>query len=256
MNPTVRFSMLLAAACAGRPYFNAAVRALVSGRLNLDVPISVAVGLALGTAVFETSHHATPAYFTSALVLFALLLVGGALEQALRWRARPATGDFATLRAGTVMKFVSNAELAEMPATSTQPGDLVLVRPGERIAVDGVVIEGRSEIDQSLVTGETLPVSVAKDSIVYAGTLNVSGALRVSIRTAEHDRPCDRVAPVLHRVREARTRDVRFADRTVRLYAPLVHAAAFATLLGSVAFGASWHDAIITAIAMLIIACP
>src|SRR5215471_13412483 len=138
MNPTIRFSMLLAAACAGRPYFNAAVCALVSGRLNLDVPISVGVGLALGMAVFETSHHATRAYFTSALVLLALLLVGGTLEQALRRRARRATVDFATLRVGTVMKFVSNAELAEMPATSTQPGDLVLVRPGERVAVDGV----------------------------------------------------------------------------------------------------------------------
>jgi len=266
MNPTVRFSMLLAAACAGRPYFNAAVRALVSGRLNLDVPISVGVGLALGTAVFETSHHAPRAYFTSALVLLALLLVGGTLEQALRRRARPATGDFATLRAGTVMKFVSNAELAEMPATSTQPGDLVLVRPGERIAVDGVVIEGRSEIDQSLVTGETLMVSAVKDSIVCAGALNVSGALQVRVSHA----PLPYRAPYAAKGREAVRGDVtrmagrgrevhlrcaRLVDRAARLHLPLVQAAAFATLLAWVAFGASWHEAIVAAIAVVIITC-
>jgi len=249
-------ALMVLPARAWAPFFNSAVRALVARPLNMDVPIGVGIVLTLAMSIFETLHHPAHAYFDSALILLAFLLVGRALGKAIRRRSCAAAADFTDLRTQTVTKFLRGTELAEVPVASVRTDDLILVRPGERIAVDGVVIEGRSEIDQSLVTGETLPVSVAKDSIVYAGTLNVSGALRVSIRTAEHDRPRDRVTRMLHRVREARTRDVRFADRAVRLYAPMVHAAAFATLLGSVAFGASWHDAIITAIAVLIIACP
>jgi Cu2+-exporting ATPase len=174
---------LAAAAGADRPFFNSAARALAA-RLNMDVPISVGVVLALGMSVFETLQQSTHVYFDVALMLLTLLLVGRTLEQAMRRHTAAAAGNFAAPRAETLTKFVSDTELAEVPAASVEPGDLVLVRPGERIAVDGVIIEGRSEIYQSLVTGETLPVSAAKDSMVYAGTLNVSGALRVRVITA------------------------------------------------------------------------
>ena len=247
---------LPAAAYAGRPFFSSAVRAIAARRLNMDVPISVGIVLALGMSVFETLHHAAHAYFDSALMLLTFLLVGRTLEQAMRRRTRAVAGNLAALRAETATKFVSDTELAEVPVASVRPGDLVLVRPGERIAVDGVVTEGRSEIDQSLVTGETLPVSAAKDSMVYAGTLNVSGALRVRVSTAEHGTLLDEVTRMLDRALVARTRYVRLADRAARLYSPLVHAAALTTMIGWVAFGASWHDAIITAIAVLIITCP
>src|SRR6266853_936866 len=165
---------LAAAAGADRPFLNSAARALAAARLNMDVPISVGVVLALGMSVFETLQQSTHVYFDFALMLLTLLLVGRTLEQAMRRRTGAAAGNFVALRGETLTKFVSDTELAEVPAASVAPGDLVLVRPGERIAVDGVVIEGRSEIDQSRVTGETLPVSVAKDGMVYAGTLNVS----------------------------------------------------------------------------------
>jgi P-type Cu2+ transporter len=256
---------LAAAAGADRPFFNSAARALAAARLNMDVPISVGVVLALGMSVFETLQQSTYVYFDFALMLLALLLVGRTLEQAMRRRTGAAAGNFVALRPETLTKFVSDTELAEVPAASVEPGDLVLVRPGERIAVDGVIIEGRSEIDQSLVTGETLPVSAAKDSMVYAGTLNVSGALRVRVITAPPPYPPphagqegerDDVTGMLDRAREAGTRYVRLADFAARLYSPLVHVAAGTTLLGWVAFGASWHDAGIAAIAVLIITCP
>src|SRR5258708_19620474 len=112
-------------------------------------------------------------------MLLTLLLVGRTLEQAMRRRTGAGAGNFAALRADTLTKFVSDTELAEVPAASVKPGDLVLVRPGERIAVDGGIIEGRSEIDQRLVTGETLPVSAAKDSMPYPRTFTVSPSLRV-----------------------------------------------------------------------------
>ena len=270
---------LPAAAYAGRPFFTSAVRAVAAGRLNTDVPLSVGVMLALGTSAFETLRHAPHAYFDSALILLTFLLVGRTLEQVMLRRARAFAANLASLRAETVTKFVSDTELAEVPVASVRSGDLVRVRPGERIAVDGVVIEGRSEIDQSLVTGETLPVSVAKESVVYAGTLNVSGALRVRASTAPppeapphlprlagegwggearegREGELDGIAPTLDRAVKARTQYVRIAHRASRLFSSLAHAAAFATLVGWLACGASWHDAAITAIAVLIITCP
>jgi Cu2+-exporting ATPase len=247
---------LPAAAYAGRPFFQSAIRAVKAGWLNMDVPITVGVLLALGMSVVETWRHAEHAYFDSALMLITFLLVGRTLEQAMRRRTRAVAGNLAALRAETATKLVSTQELCEVPVASIRRGDVVLVRPGERVAVDGTVIEGRSQIDQSLVTGETMPAAACKGSLVYAGTLNISGALRVRVSAAEHGTLLDEVTRMLDRALEARTHYVRLADRAARLYSPLVHAAALATMLGWVAFGASWHDAIITAIAVLIITCP
>src|SRR5450755_3161207 len=247
---------LPAAAYAGRPFFYSAIRAVKARRLNMDVPITVGVLLALGMSVVETLNHAQHAYFDSALMLLTFLLVGRTLEQAMRRRTRAVAGNLAALRADTATKFVSAHELSDVPVASIQPGDLVLVRPGERIAVDGIVAQGRSQIDQSLVTGETMPVAAAEGSMVYAGTMNVSGTLRVRVSVATQGTLLDEVSRMLERALEARSHYVRLADRAAWLYAPLVHAAALATMLGWVAFGASWHDAIITAIAVLIITCP
>src|SRR5262245_35300686 len=158
-----RLSALIALpARAWAPFFNSAVRALVARPLNMDVPIGVGIVLTLAMSIFETLHHPAHAYFDSALILLAFLLVG----RALRRRSCAAAADFTDLRTQTVTKFLRGTELAEVPVASVRTDDLILVRPGERIAMDGVVIEGRSEIDQSLVTGETLPGSDAKDSNV------------------------------------------------------------------------------------------
>jgi Cu2+-exporting ATPase len=247
---------LPAAAYAGRPFFQSAIRAIRARRLNMDVPITVGVVLALAMSVVETLNHAMHAYFDSALMLLTFLLVGRVLEQMMRRRTRAVAANLAALRAETATTFVSPTELAEVPVASLTPGDLVLVRPGERIAVDGIVAEGRSEIDQSLVTGETLPAAALKGSMVYAGTLNRTGALRVTVSAAARGTLLDEVSRMLDRALEARSHYVRLADRAARLYAPLVHAAALTTMIGWLAFGATWHDAIVTAIAVLIITCP
>jgi P-type Cu2+ transporter len=247
---------LPAAAYAGRPFFQSAIRAVMARRLNMDVPITVGVLLALGMSVVETWHHAPHAYFDSAMMLLMFLLVGRTIEQAMRRRTRAVAGNVAALRAETATKFVSPHELREVPVASLRPGEMVLVRPGERIAVDGTVTEGRSQIDQSLVTGETAPIPACKGSLIYAGTLNISGALRVRVNAAGRGTLLDDVTRMLDRALEARTHYVQLADRAAKLYSPLVHAAALATMLGWLAAGASWHDAVITAIAVLIITCP
>ena len=132
----------------------------------------------------------------------------------------------------------------------------MLVRAGERIAVDGVVEDGRSEVDQSLVTGETRPAEIAPGAQVYAGALNLSGGLRVRVRNAATGTLLDEVNALLEKAVEQRSSYVRLADRAVRVYAPVVHLTALATFLGWLVLGAGWEHALIVAITVLIITCP
>ncbi|MDO9564336.1 MAG: copper-translocating P-type ATPase, partial [Bradyrhizobium sp.] len=218
--------------------------------------ISIGVILALGMSVVETIQHAEHAYFDAAIMLLTFLLVGRYLDQNMRRRTRAVAGNLAALKAETATKFIGTDEISEVPVAAIRPGDIVLLRPGERCAVDGMVIDGNSEIDQSLITGETLPATAEQGSPVYAGSLNISGTLRVRVSAASEGTLLAEITRLLGNALQARSRYIRLADRASRLYAPVVHATALLTMLGWVLAGASWHDAIITAIAVLIITCP
>jgi len=247
---------LPAAAYAGQPFFRSAWRALRTRNVNMDVPISIGVTLALGMSVIETVNHAEHAYFDAAIMLLTFLLVGRYLDQNMRRRTRAVAGNLAALKAETATKFVGPDEISEVPVAAIRPGDIVLLRPGERCAVDGTVIEGRSEIDQSLITGETLYATAEHGSAVYAGSLNVSGTLRIRVSAASESTLLAEITRLLGNALQARSRYVQLADRASRLYAPVVHATALLTMVGWVLAGATWHDAVITAIAVLIITCP
>ncbi|WP_316233032.1 cation-translocating P-type ATPase [Bradyrhizobium sp. SZCCHNPS2010] len=247
---------LPAAAYAGQPFFRSAWRALKTGNVNMDVPICIGVILALGMSVVETFHHAEHAYFDAAIMLLTFLLVGRYLDQNMRRRTRAVAGNLAALKAETATKFVGADEISEVPVAAIRAGDIVLLRPGERCAVDGVVIEGRSEIDQSLITGETLYVPAEQGTAVYAGSLNISGTLRVKVSAAAEGTLLAEISRLLDNALQARSRYMRLADRASRLYAPVVHATALLTVLGWALAGASWHDAVVTGIAVLIITCP
>jgi Cu2+-exporting ATPase len=247
---------LPAAAYAGQPFFRSALSALRAGGVNMDVPISIGVTLALGMSLVETIDHAAHAYFDAAIMLLTFLLVGRVLDQNMRRRTRAVAGNLAALKAETATKFVSRDEISEVPVAAIHPGDIVLLRPGERCAVDGTVIDGRSEIDQSLITGETVHVPTGQGARIYAGSLNVSGALRVRVSAASEGTLLAEITRLLDNALQARSRYTRLADRASRLYAPVVHATALLTVLGWVLLGASWHDAIVTGVAVLIITCP
>eukprot|EP01037_Dinobryon_pediforme_P033302 gene33302-38680_t len=148
-----------AVAYAGRPFFRSAARALAHFRTNMDVPISIGVWLTLGLSIFETLRSAHHAYFDSVLMLLFFLLAGGARDSNTRRRTRSVAENVAALRSLTAVKCLPAGGLAEVPLSRVDPGDIVLVRPGERVSVDGVIVEGTSEIDQSLVTGETTLVA-------------------------------------------------------------------------------------------------
>jgi Cu2+-exporting ATPase len=247
---------LPAAAYAGRPFFASAVRALWARQLNMDVPISLGVSLALGMSLVETASHATHAYYDSAIMLLFFLLCGRYLDHAMRRKTRAAAGNLAALKAEVAHRLEPNSELVRIPVAAVRPGDRLLVRPGERVPADGVLISGTSRIDDSLITGETLPRPVSAGTRVYAGSMNCSGAITMRVTAAGTGTLIDEVEQLLANAIAIRTRTVRLADRAARFYAPLVHAAAALTATGWLIAGASPHDAIVTAISVLIITCP
>jgi Cu2+-exporting ATPase len=247
---------LPAIAYAGQPFFRSAFAALRSRNVNMDVPICIGVTLAIGMSVVETLNHAQHTYFDAAIMLLTFLLVGRYLDQSMRRRTRAVAGNLAALKAYSATKFVGDDEIAEVPVAAIHSGDIVLLRPGERCAVDGMVTEGRSALDQSLITGETRHVTAERGTPVYAGSLNMSGTLRVRVSAAAEGTLLAEITRLLDHALQARSRYVRLADRASRLYAPVVHATALLTMLGWVVYGASWHDAIVIAIAVLIITCP
>ena len=130
-------------------------------------------------------------------MLLLFLLAGRFLDQRMRRRTRDVATNLAAIKAEKAIKLIDGGEAVETPIEAVAPGDLVLVRAGERVAVDGIVEDGRSEVDQSLVTGETAPVAVAPGALVYAGALNMSGALRVRVTNAATGTLLDEVNALL-----------------------------------------------------------
>jgi Cu2+-exporting ATPase len=246
---------LPAAAYAGQPFFQSAFRALRARQLNMDVPISLGVLLALGMSVVETASHAEHAYFDSAIMLLFFLLCGRYLDHALRQRTRAVAGNLAALKGDVAHRIVDN-EIINVPAQLVKVGDRLLVRPGDRVPADCVVSSGNSEIDESLVTGETAHRLVASGATIYAGSTNFTGALTVRVLAAEGRTLLDEVERLLEKAVAGKSRYVRLADRVARLYAPVVHITAALTAAGWLLSGASFHDSVVTAIAVLIITCP
>ena len=246
---------LPAAAYAGRPFFASAWRALRSGALNMDVPISLGVTLALGMSVVETAHHAKDAYYDSAIMLLFFLLVGRALDHAMRRKTRAVAGNLAALKAETAHRFMDD-ELVSVPVAALHAGDRLLVRPGERVPADGSVLNGVSELDESLITGETARRKIEAGAVIYAGSMNYSGALTMRVTAADRSTLLDEIERLLEKAASAKSATMRLADRAARFYAPMVHATAALTLVGWWLAGASVHDAVVTAIAVLIITCP
>jgi Cu2+-exporting ATPase len=246
---------LPAAAYAGQPFFQSAWRALRTRALNMDVPISLGVVVALGMSVVETANHAQHAYFDSATMLLFFLLCGRTLDHAMRRKTRAVAGNLAALKAEFAHRF-DGAEVVRVPAAALKAGDRLLVRPGDRVAADGVVLTGTSEIDESLVTGETARRKVAAGATIYAGAVNFSGSLTMQVTAAGTGTLIDEVERLLEKAVTAKSNYVQLADRAARLYAPVVHITAALTIIGWLMVGASARDAIITAIAVLIITCP
>jgi len=247
--------VLPAVAYAGQPFFRSAIDALRVGRVNMDVPISLGIFLALSLSLYETSTHGVHAYFDSAIMLVFFLLVGRYLEQVTRQRMRNAAHNISSLRAAAATR-IENERVAIVEVEDLRAGDIVLVRPGERFPTDGTIVEGEGTIDDSIATGETAGAQIKVGDNVLAGTMSIEGSYRVRVRTAARNSFVENLERLIDTAIESRLPYMQIANRAARLYAPIVHATALLTLCGWLIAGSGFHAAIVTAIAVLIITCP
>jgi Cu2+-exporting ATPase len=248
---------LPAIAYAGRPFFRSAFAALSAGRTNMDVPISIGVLLTAGMSLFETLHSGMDAYFDSAIALLFFLLVGRFLDVRARGRARAAAENLVTLAASAVTVLTADGTLRAMPPQAVPTGATVLVAAGERFGVDGRISDGRSDLDTSLVTGESVPAAAGPGTPVFAGMVNLTAPLRMVVTAAGEGTLLAEIVRLMEAAGQGRGRFVALADRVARAYAPMVHSLAILTFIGWYALmGVSAHAAALAAVAVLIITCP
>ncbi len=241
---------------AGRIFYRSAWGALRHGRMNMDVPIALGVSLAYAMSLYETINHGPHAYFDAAVSLLFFLLIGRTLDHVMRDRARVAVRGLAALAPRGAMVMLPDGGREYRPLGEIKPGMHLQIAAGDRIPVDATVISGRSELDCSVVTGESEPQQAAPGTVVRAGTLSLSGPLVIEATAAAADSFLAEMVRLMEVAEGGRARYRRLADRASALYSPVVHLTALLTLVGWVAVSGDWHRAITIAIAVLIITCP
>ncbi len=264
MNPAVKglfywVSALIAlptVAYAGQPFFKSALRALRAWRLNMDVPISLAVLLATAMSLFQTLRGGDQVYFDASVTLLFFLLIGRYLDCSLRQRAKGAAQNLLALRGAWATLLDEHGKTRQVPARELVQGNVVIVTAGDRVPVDGLIRTGRSDMYESLLTGETTPRSVVVGDRVYAGTLSLSAPLQIETTASEDNTIVSEIARTVEAAEQAKGRYVRLADRAAAIYAPAVHLIGVLTFLSWLLFGAGWEYALTAAIAVLIITCP
>lgn len=247
---------LPAVAYAGRPFFFSALTALRGRRINMDVPISLAVILASILSIVKTVQSGDHAYFDAAVMLLFFLLIGRYLDYAMRAKARSAAQDLLALQAASADVLSADGQRVRLPVSAVRPGDLLFVAPGDRVPVDGVVATGEGSLDVSLLTGESTPVSVAPGDGVHGGALNLGALLQVTASQTSASSLMSEIISLMETAEQGRARYRRLADRAAGIYAPLVHALAAMTFAGWWILGGAWGIAAEHAIAVLIITCP
>jgi P-type Cu2+ transporter len=241
---------------SGRFFFISAGGALKHGRANMDVPISLAVILAYGMSLWETMHHGAHAWFDASVTLLFFLLIGRTLDHMMRDRARSAITGLAKLSPRGAMIVTEEGGREYRPIEDVRPGDRIAVAAGERVPVDGVVENGVSDLDKSIVTGESVPVRVVAGDALQAGVVNLTGPIVLKATATARDSFLAEIIGLMESAEGGRARYRRIADRAAEIYAPAVHLLAFGAFLFWGLYGGDWKHALLVAIAVLIITCP
>lgn len=242
---------------AGRPFFSSALTALRAGRVNMDVPIALAVALTLLLSLFETMSGGEHVFFDAAVTLLFFLLAGRTLDHLMRDRARSAVTGLARLAPRGASVCQSDGSFSWMPIDQVTPGAVVAIGPGERVPVDCCIIDGATDLDRALITGESASVSARPGDNLEAGTLNLTGAIAARALRPANESFLAQIITMQGEAEGTRGHYVRIADRAARLYAPFVHLAALATFIGwLIATDGDWRRAMFVAISVLIITCP
>ena len=243
---------------AGMPFYRSALAGLRAGRLNMDLAVSLGVLATAAMSVSEAARNGPFTWFDGATALLALLLAGRVLDRAARRRARQAVAELLALQEGTVAVLQPEGRARTVPVDAVRAGDRILVAAGERLRLDAV-LEGTGEalLDTSATTGESLPRGFAPGAALPAGAVNLGVPFTARVTAAARDGSLAAMGRLLERGEQARGRFMDVADRSVRFYVPVVHAVALATFLGWWLWqGVSWQEALVPAVAALIVTCP
>jgi Cu+-exporting ATPase len=254
---------------AGWPFFVRAWASVVNRSLNMFTLIALGTGVAWSYSVVATfapglfppalrsANGMVEVYFEAAAVITVLVLLGQVLELKARENTSGAIRALLDL-APKLARRITPAGEEEVPLEALAVGDLVRVRPGEKVAVDGAVVEGRSAVDESMVTGESMPVTKEKDARVIGGTINRSGTLVIRAEKLGRDSMLARIVEMVAQAQRSRAPIQRLADRVASWFVPLVIAVAMMAFAAWAIFGPEprLSYALVAAVSVLIIACP
>jgi Cu+-exporting ATPase len=255
---------------AGWPFFVRAWASLKNRSLNMFTLIALGTGVAwvysmIGTlephffpAAFQTEDGAVPIYFEAAAVITVLVLLGQVLELRAREKTSGAIRALLDLAPKHAMRVKPDGSDEHVPLDAVQVGDLLRVRPGEQVPVDGAVVEGKGSVDESMVTGEPMPVVKAPGSKVTAGTLNQTGGLVMRAEKVGADTLLAQIVHMVASAQRSRAPIQRLADQVASWFVPLIIGIAVLTFVAWLIWGPSpaFTYALISAVSVLIIACP
>ncbi len=243
----------------GARFYKAGWGAVRAGTGNMDLLVSLGTTAAYGLSVYmmwvHGLQHASELYFEGSAVVITLVLLGKWLEARARRQTTEAIRALQRLRPDTARVRREGVD-TDLPLAEVQPGDLVVVRPGERLPVDGTVMEGDSQVDESLITGESLPVARSVGDRVTGGAVNGEGLLLVQATTLGSESVLSRIVRLVETAQGQKAPIQRLVDQVSAVFVPVVLVVALVALLGW-GFGmGDWHAAVLHAVAVLVIACP
>ena len=239
---------------SGAPFYRAAWSALRHASANMNTLIALGTGAAFLYSVYETVRGGHMVYYEAAATIIALILLGRTLEARARSKASEAIRRMMDLQPPTAHVLRNGVEV-ETAVAMVRPGDTVVVRPGERIPVDGTVLDGDSAVDESMLTGESLPVDKSAGAGVFAGTVNRSGSFRYEVKKVGRGTVLQQMIALVKQAQGSRAPVARLADVVSGYFTMGVLAAAVITF-GAWLFFKPFGTAMENAVAVLIIACP
>ncbi|MFK4046214.1 heavy metal translocating P-type ATPase [Roseomonas mucosa] len=245
--PALDHWVYLPAALLGLVYFGRKAIAAAGAGSPFSIEMLMSIATVGAIAIGATSE--------AAVVVF-LFTIGELLENVAAGRARAGIEALGALVPRTALR-IEDGTAREVPAASLKVGDLVLVRPGDRVSADGEVAEGESEVDESPVTGESVPVPKAEGAPVFAGSINASGALQVRVTKPASDNTIARIIRLVEEAQDAKAPTARFIERFSAIYTPIaVAVAALVAVAPPLVVGADWDTWIYRGLALLLVACP
>jgi len=243
----------------GARFYKAGWGAVRAGTGNMDLLVALGTSAAYGLSVYmlwlHGLHHASELYFEGSAVVISLVLLGKWLEARARRQTTEAIRALQRLRPDTARVRRDGID-TDLPLAEVQRGDWVVVRPGERLPVDGTVVEGSSQVDESLITGESLPVARSVGDKVTGGAVNGEGLLLVQATTLGAESVLSRIVRLVETAQGQKAPIQRLVDQVSAVFVPVVLVVALVALLGWGLGMGDWYAAVLHAVAVLVIACP